>query len=33
LSVLHYGLMIVAALRSRCGHYLFALWLWSPYGI
>ena len=29
----------MAALRSRCGHYIFALWpllsffLWSPYGI
>jgi len=23
----------MAALRSRCGHYIFALWLWSPYRI
>jgi len=29
----------MAALRSRCGHYIFALWfllsssLWPPYGI
>ena len=23
----------MAALSSRCGHYIFALWLWPPYGI
>jgi len=25
--------LIMAALRSRCAHYIFVLYLWPPYGI
>jgi len=31
LSLVYYHFIVMAALRSRCGHYIFALWFLSIY--